>query len=480
MQLARHIAPLDLRAVLTHLAPVLRLLGAVLTVPLLVALIARELEQSAIFGGLALAVWLCGWAGARGQRPDLDLREALVVTALSYLVFGLVSALVFLPAAPFIDGFFEAMSGFTTTGLSVLDVERLPKSLLFFRAYTQWVGGAGIIVLSLVILLGPRKASLQLYASESSAENLVGSVLVTTRIVTKIYLLLTVLGFIVFVAAGMDFFDAILHVMATLSTGGFSPYTRSIGHYDGAGHGAVRLAVTLFMFLGAVSFPLYYYARVEGPRRFFQDLQVRYLIAIAATAALLLCGFSDWSTDRFLNSLFEAMSALTTTGFGLDEADSVSSQRKFVSILLMTVGGTTGSTAGGIKLFRFIVMLKLVAWLNARTLLPQEAKMAITYEGLAISDSEIRQICGFVVLYLALVCLSALVFVFSGFAIPDAIFESASALGTVGLSTGLTSPGLPFGLKLLLIFDMWAGRLEILAVLIVLNPVLWIRRRRSV
>jgi trk system potassium uptake protein TrkH len=476
MQLARYIAPLDIRAVLIHLAAVLRLLGAILTVPLLVALVARELEQSAIFGGLALAVWLCGWAGVRGKRPDLELREALVVTALSYLVFGLVSALAFLPVAPFIDGFFEAMSGFTTTGLSVLDVERLPKSLLFFRAYTQWVGGAGIIVLSLVILLGPGKAALQLYASESSVENLVGSVLITTRIVMKIYLLLTVLGLVVFVAAGMDPFDAILHVMATLSTGGFSPYTESIGHYDGA----VRLAVTLFMVLGAVSFPLYYYARIEGPRRFLQDLQVRYLIAIAATATLLLCGFSDWSTDRFLNALFEATSALTTTGFSLDGAESGADRQKFVTILLMTVGGTTGSTAGGIKLLRCIVILKLVAWLNARILLPQEAKVAITYGGAPVSETEIRQICGVVLLYLALACFSALIFVFAGFGVPDAMFESASALGTVGLSTGITSSGLPFGLKLLLIFDMWAGRLEILPVLIVLNPILWVRRRRSV
>lgn len=479
MQLTRYIAPLDLRAVLIHLAAVLRLLGVILAVPFVAALIAQEFGLSAIFGGLALVAWLCGWAGARARRPDLEFKEALVVTAFAYLIFGFVAALAFLPVAPFIDGFFEAMSGFTTTGLSVMDVERLPKSLLFFRAYSQWVGGAGISVLSLVVLLGPGKSAFQLYASEFGGENLVGSVVATARIVTKIYLLLTLLGLLVFFAAGMEPFDALLHVMATLSTGGFSPYRQSIGHYDGAEHHIVELAVTIFMILGAVNFPLYYFARIEGPRRMFQDLQVRYLIAIVVAAALLFYGFAGWRPERFLDSLFQATSALTTTGFSLGEPSSLSDERKFLSVLLMTIGGTAGSTAGGIKIFRLIVMLKLSAWLVFRALLPQEAKVSITYGGLAVSDTELRQVFGFLILYAALICISSLVFVFHGFAIPDSVFESASALGTVGLSAGVTSPDLPFGLKLLLIFDMWVGRLEILPVLVALCPAAWMRKRRA-
>jgi len=471
MQLSRFISPLDLGAIGKYLGVVLQLLGVVLVVPALVALSLGEYSFAYLFGALALGSYLFGRLAASSRKPDLELREALVVTALAYLTFGLVGALAFLPAANFIDGFFEAMSGFTTTGLSVLDVESLPQSLIFFRAYAQWIGGAGIIVLSLVVLLGPGRAAFKLYASEFGRENLVGSVIATARVVAVIYLGLTALGFLAFIASGLEPFEAAVHALATLSTGGFSPHRESIGHFGPS----VAWAAMGGMLLGAISFPLYYLARREGPRRLLQDLQARYLIVLAAAAALLFLGLEGWRIEALTPSIFHAVSAITTSGFAVSGVSTWPEGSKLLSIFLMIVGGSAGSTAGGIKLFRLILLVRLGGWLVVRSLLPEEAKLPVKYGGLVMSNRELKQIFGFVALYLALVLLTALLLAFAGFGVTDSLFESASALGTVGLSAGVASPQLASWAKLLLIFEMWAGRLEILPVLIVLYPGTWRR-----
>ncbi|MDH5298486.1 MAG: TrkH family potassium uptake protein [Desulfobulbaceae bacterium] len=475
MHLARIIAPLDLRAVLTHLCRVTRLLALVLTLPLAVALLFREWTQAATFALLAAMAFLIGRIRLLPWSPDLEAREGLVVTALTYLLFALAGSVPFLAVAPFADSFFESMSGFTTTGLSTLDVEILPQSLLFFRAYSQWLGGAGIIVLSLVVLMGPGQAAFTLYGSEFGEENLVGSVIATARVVLKAYATLTALGFVAFLAVGMAPFDSMLHVMATLSTGGFSTHTASIGHYQGAN--GVLLAVTLFMFLGAVSFPLYYHLR-RDPGRFRRDEQLRGLLTIGFVAALTAFAVTGFKPHRLLPWLFEMVSSLTTTGFCLTPPAQWPADIRLLSVILMVIGGTAGSTAGGIKLFRLIITARVALRQLIALLLPRETVLATKLNDEPVSDNEIRQIFAFLFLYLAILVFSTLLFTMGGYSLADALFESSSALGTVGLSSGITSPELATGFKLLLIFDMWAGRLEILPILITFYPGrLW--RQRS-
>jgi trk system potassium uptake protein TrkH len=476
MHLVRHISPLDLRVVRTHLAVLLQLLGAALTLPLIVALLAGEFFMGAVFGGLTVGAIGLGRAGARGRPANIELKEALVVTALAYLMFGFVGALALLPVAPLLDGFFEAMSGFTTTGLSVLDLEGLPQSVLFFRAYAQWIGGAGIIVLSLAVLLGPGKAAFRLYTSEYGEENLIGSVIATARVVLGVYTALTAVGFLAYVAAGMGPWDALLHALATLSTGGFSPYSESIARFAGPW---VPLAVTAFMLAGAISFPLYFIARREGLRRIWDDLQLRALLGIWLLATLLFWGAGGWRSDGLLPGLFQAASALTTTGFAVSDASSWPEPLVLITMLLMIVGGSAGSTAGGIKLLRLILLWKVAQVVVVRTLLPEEAKVPLKHNDVAISERDIELLLGFFGLYLAIWLLGAAALALGGFPALDSLFESASALGTVGLSTGVTSPELAGWAKLLLIVEMWAGRLEILPVLVVLYPGTWRWRRRS-
>ncbi|MDH3359999.1 MAG: TrkH family potassium uptake protein [Desulfobulbaceae bacterium] len=473
MHLTRLIAPLDLRAILTHLGALSRLLALILVVPLMVALAAGEWSLALIFIILSITTFIVGYFRPLSWDPPLEIREGLVVTALAYLLFALIGSLPFCKVAPFADSFFEAMSGFTTTGLSVLDLNHLPTSLLFFRAYSQWIGGAGIIILSLVLLLGPGQTSFTLYTSEFGEENLVGNVIATARIVMKVYLGLTLFGFLAYLVAGMTPFNAILHIMATISTGGFSPHPDSIGQYQN-NHG-ITITITLFMLAGAISFPLYYFLRSE-PGRFLRDEQFRTLLLITGLAALFII---ITTAGKPSEQIFATTSALTTTGFSITPPNQWSSTLWTTCVILMVIGGTAGSTAGGIKLFRLIIMAKLIYRQLLSLLLPKETVLVTKLNNKTVNNDETHRIFAFVSLYLAILALSTLLLVTGGFTPADAIFESASALGTVGLSCGITSPKLALGYKLLLIFNMWAGRLEILPVLISLYPGRWWRQRNT-
>jgi trk system potassium uptake protein TrkH len=187
---------------------------------------------------------------ARQGREDIGFTEGLVITALLYLVAALVGAVPFLSVVGFADAFFESMSGFTTTGLTLVPLTDLPRSLLFFRAFSQWIGGAGIVVLTLVLLLRTTKPAHRLYVSEAGEGEILGSVRTTAAAVAKVYLVLTGAAILLFFGSGMDTFDAVLHALATVSTGGFSPYADSLGHFP---QRSVRLAVIFFMLVGATS-----------------------------------------------------------------------------------------------------------------------------------------------------------------------------------------------------------------------------------
>lgn len=477
MHLTRYIAPINLGSVVAHLRLVLRFLGVILLPPVVVALIFREFYFALLFGSLAAGFLLLGWVKVSRHRPDLELKEALVVTALAYLIFSMAGGLVYLHQAPFIDGFFEAMSGFTTTGLSILNLSQLPRSLLFFRASTQWVGGAGIIVITLVILAGPGKTPFRLYVAEFGGENIVGSVVATARVVIKVYLILTLLGFLALWGAGMTPFDALLHVLTAVSTGGFSPHPDSIGYYQ---RPAIEIAVTVLMVLGAINLPLFYLARREGPSRLFRDLQLRYLIGIMLIGTFFFVGALGWRYQSILPGLFQATSAITGTGFSIVDLDTWPEGSRLLSVGLMLIGGSTGSTAGGIKLLRLIVLIKLGEWLLVRVLLPQEARLpSIRYGSMTISDLEVKEIAGFVLLFILIFAVSAVALAMAGYNAIDSLFESASALGTVGLSSGIASADSPIWVKLLLTFEMWVGRLEILPALVFLYPWTWKWRRRS-
>jgi len=475
MKLKQFVTPARKAVVLDNSCQILLLFGYLLIPPLVTSLLFREFLYAGLLGGEALVCFLPRVVLGKKAVFDLATTEAVVVTALAYLLFSILGAVLFLPVAPFVDGLFEAMSGITTTGLSVMPVESLPGTLLFFRSYSQWIGGAGIVIVSL-LLIGPGKSAFRLYASEYGDVNLAGDVKSTAKVVVKIYLALTALGFLAFLASGMGAFYALLHIMSTVSTGGFSPFSASIGAYQSP---FIRIVVVVFMAAGGISFISYYAFQNRRWRDFFRDSQLRAMLLIMGVSTLLLLPAGGIFPENILTGLFHVASAVSTTGFSLNDSSLWSEEMKFATILLMFVGGGAGSTAGGIKLFRLFVALHVIKRLVARVLLPAEARLSFTYDRRSVGDPEIMGACGIIVLYMLSISATALVLTASGISMADAIFESTSALATVGLSVGVTSADLPALSKVFLSLNMWAGRIEILPVLILLYPRIWKRKRRE-
>lgn len=476
MNIHRFVAPIRIE-IFTHLRRPLRLLGIALLAPTLVGAVFREWTAVLTFGAIALACYGSGWVRDDTVAKEPSLRDSVVTTALSYLLWSLVGGLAFWIAAStsFIDGFFEAMSGFTTTGLSVMRVEELPKSLVFFRAYSQWIGGAGIVILTVIVLPGPRNLAFRLSRAERNDENLRGSVVATARVLMIVYGTLTLVGFLAYLVSGMGAFDAACHALSTLSTGGFSSYDENLGRFPLR---FVPITATFLMLAGATAFPLYYRSWKRSWTEFFADPQFRVLLFVflGASALGILAAGRDQS---YVTSVFHVTSALTTTGFNVTGVPEWSPAFRLLCIALMIVGGSLGSTSGGIKLFRVIVMWQVARWWLLKAQLPSEATLSIRYGGRETEPDDSRRVLAFFFLYLLMLGGSTVLISFAGFPAYDALFESASALGTVGLSTGITSAELPSWVKLVLAVDMWAGRLEMLPVLILLYPRTWWARRSA-
>jgi trk system potassium uptake protein TrkH len=480
--LRRYIKPIDLSVVFYYLSELIGVLGIILVVPLAASLFFKEYEASLLLAAMILAFYGFSYLINKLQPDYLKkpaLRDALIVTALIYLVYSFLGGIVFklVPNHSYIDGVFEVMSGLTTTGLTLFNPETLPKTLVFFRSYTQWLGGLGIIIISLALLFRPGGAPFKLYASEFGEENIVGSVVKTSRTVIKIYAVLTAAGFVLFVASGMGLYDGLIHIMSAISTGGFTAYRDSIGHY---GSPIISLSVCLVMFLGAVSFPLYYKMTKRGIGDFFKDIQVRTLFIIIVVSSVLFFINFGFYYKELIPSVFQSITSISTTGFNTIDTLALSDKSKYITILLMIAGGSMSSTAGGIKILRFIVLISALRWLVWKNSLPEETKLSMKVGRVEISSNTLSVVMGLVTAYMLILFFSTLALMYiENFSFVDSLFEVASAQGTVGLSVGITRPNMHVLSKLLFIFDMWVGRLEIIPVLILLSPMTWLKSAKK-
>ncbi len=463
---------------LGQLAIVLALLTAV---PLIVAVL--EGEYTVAWRCLGV-IALLGTAGLLARTPPpkrIQTNEALSVVALAFVLAPLLMSFPMMGhGISFVDALFESVSGITTTGLSILgSVHEEPKSALFLRAWLQWYGGLGIVVFSVALMAGHHMASRQLVQPESeSGEGLATTTRVHARRMLSVYLTLTVVAFVLLTLFGVDAFDALSHTLAAVSTGGFSTFDRSLGGFTGFS----PYLLMLISLGGAVAFPLYYRTFRNGPRELLADVELRGLLAMVIVSCLLLALLLHVSNgmgwgDAFRHGFLMGVSAQSTTGFSSLDVTQLSAATKLMLILSMAAGGTVGSTAGGLKILRLLIFLRLLQLVIRRTAMPTHAVAEPHLGGRRLEEAEIIRALLLMVLFVAVVLLSWLPFVLSGYAPLDALFEVVSAIGTVGLSTGITGAGLAPGLKLLLCLDMWFGRLEIVAFLVVLYPWTWIGKR---
>jgi trk system potassium uptake protein TrkH len=379
----------------------------------------------------------------------------------------------------FLDALFEAISGVTTTGLSTkATLVGAPATFLFARAWMEWYGGLGIVVLSLALVMQPGLVAKSLAAPETETDDLAGGARARAQRVLRVYGALTALGVIGSLLVGVGFFDAVLYTFAAVSTGSFAPHDGSLATLGWLAQGWI----TLLCLAGAI--PLTFYHRMllekRGVAVDFLQLQAvviaSVVVSLAVGASMRLNAGMAWPQVLHHAPLL-AFSAQTTAGFSSMPCVQLDAGSKLLLIFSMLVGGGAGSTAGGFKLLRLLIAVSLFRLILLRTCLPKHAVIESRLAGHRLQGEEIHAALLLILLFVAVVALSWLPFVAMGYSPLDSLFEVVSATGTVGLSVGLTSATLPVLLKAILCVDMLMGRLEIIAWLVMLYPGTWFGRR---
>lgn len=459
-------------------------LGAMLAVlslpPAALALYSGEfcvaLSYALIAAGLAAAAW-----GGRNlpKTESIQSNEAIVVVGLAFVLTPVLMAIPLTVGglAPD-DALFESVSAITTTGLSTLTtVEGMSSTFLFERAWLQWCGGLGISVLSVALLMGQHAAARRL-ANPLSDTSIATTARTQARQILRVYIILTLAGTLALSLVLGDVFVPLVTMLSTLSTGGFSPFDASIAALPTSG----AWIVTVFSFLGAVPLLLYHQVLERKPGRLIADPELRtlFMLVLLASAAVSLSLWWNLGFDparAIQHGVMLGTSAQTTTGFSSTDVAALDPTSKLLLMLSMFVGGGSGSTAGGIKLLRLLVILRVVQFYLRRVAMPPHAVAQPRMSGQVLNREETDLALLIAALFAMVIALSWLAFVAYGHPPLDALFEVTSAVGTVGLSSGITGADLEGPLKFVLCIDMLAGRLEALALLVILYPATWTGRR---
>lgn len=420
--------------------------------------------------------YLCRNAG------DVKLKHAMAISSIAWLAIPLFSALPFIMIQGMtpLNSVFESVSGWTGTGLSMIPApSELTHTIQFWRSLIQWVGGVGVIVLMISIISRPGTAMFFLYRAEGRDDKILPRITGTVRMIWWIYFLLTIISLLILLIVKMPFWDSINHAMVTIGTGGFSVKDASIASYNNP---LIEFALIPIMLMGAVPFLVHYKILKGSPGEFLKDLQCRamlFLIFLTA-AGLTLANYANYG-GWFLSlrySLFQIVSGLTCTGLQTAQVHLWTPTAQIIVILVMVLGGAAGSTAGGIKIIRGAALYSGIGWWLDKISMSQRAVVVHKFGEKTLTDENMNALISEAALitFLWFVFLILGIFVMlqiapQSYHLDDVVFEVASAQGNVGLSTGITSPEMAWFGKIMLIFNMWIGRLEIIPIIVMFKLV---------
>jgi trk system potassium uptake protein TrkH len=461
-------------------------LGAVQLVPGLAALFFRE--PALPYLASAAASGIVGASMAMSTRSDdtrLRAREGFFAVAVAWFLASAAGSLPYVLAGvlPPVDAFFEAVSGFTTTGsTAIADVESLPRALLLWRAMTQWLGGVGIIVFAIALMPLLGVGGMQLFKAEVAgpeANKITPRLAETAKRLWYVYVGLTTLECALLVLGGMSFYDAICHAFTTVSTGGFSTRNASIGAWHSP---FIEWTVIVFMLLGGINFALHYRILTGNAREALRDDELRYFLAVVGggTVVVAIALWPGHGESVVRAALFQLTSVVTTTGYATVDFEGWPSLALIVLLQVMVLGAMTGSTSGGLKTLRTLIGLRALASVFVRQLHPQAVSRPVRYAGRRVPDDVLAGIWAFFTAYFLIAALVAALVAAAGYDLVTALSASLTTLGNVGPGMGQIGPfdnfsHFPGGVKLLLAGAMLAGRLEIFTVLILFHPVFWRR-----
>lgn len=463
----------DIKIIANILGFLFVILGIVEIIPAFFALYYNEDIFAFLLPSLFLIISGIIISSSIKVETEVRFMHAMVVAALIYPIASFFGAIPFLKYGllSFFDASFESISGFTTTGLTMFSkVESLPKSILLWRSFMQWVGGIGIVLLMLTVLeVSGGAVAYRFYQAEARSERIKPRVISTIKLLWWIYILYTFLAILLFYVAGMNFFDSINHTFALLSTGGFSTKTTSFASFNST---RINIIAMLVMLMGATNFYVHYKFLTGERKDAFKNIELRLILGI-----ILLGTFVFFlKTGEFVNSAFQVVSATTTTGASTIELAKLDDFSKSFLSLLMVFGANSGSTGGGVKSIRIVIILAALYWYIKQSILPERAMIRHEINGNEISDEALHAAEFFTLLYLIMLSLSSLFLMAYGYNTADALFEAASALSNVGLSVGITSAKAAFAVKLVLFIDMWFGRIEIIPFFVLLGSIFYRRR----
>jgi len=442
------------------------------------------LDSAIIF----LIVGMMIYIPVRNHRRELRLRDGFLIVSCSWLAVVLVGAVPFLlltePQLSVVDAVFESMSGFTTTGATIItNVDVLPRAVLYYRMQTQWLGGMGIIVLAVAILPMLRIGGMQLFRAETPGPmkdaKLTPRITETAKALWLLYLGITVLCIAAYDMGGMDLFDAVGHAFATVATGGFSTHNESMAYWNNPILEAIAM---FFMFIAGINFSLHFFAwRRASMQAYFNDHELRAYTALLAvfillaTFALYLTNTFDSFSASFRHGAFHVVSVMTTTGFTTDPFYIWPSFVPLLLIFVAFIGGCAGSTAGGMKVIR-IILLNQQALREIRRLIHPYAVIPVKFEGRSASPTVLSAVWGFFFLFIASFAIMTMLLTATGLdmvtsysAVVACIANMGPALGKAGLHyADLNDPA-----KIILCFAMLLGRLEIYTLLVLMLPEFW-------
>jgi trk system potassium uptake protein TrkH len=439
-----------------------------------------------------LATLACGaalWGLLPRPARDLNQREGLLMVCATWVATSAFGALPFALSPHFptlTDAFFESASGFTTTGATVLtDVEVLPTAIQLWRHLTHWLGGMGIVVLGIAILPLVGHGGMQLYRAEFSgarSEKLKPRIAETAAALWRIYLVLTVLEVVALQLAGLSLFDALCHTFSTLGTGGFSTKTASIAAFDSL---AVEAILVVFMLLAGMSFIQHYRLLIERrPRAVVEDVELRAYLAVVAAASLVIAAVlvveqTAEPGPALRAALFQVTSIVTTTGFATADFERWAPLPQLILLTLMFVGGCTGSTAGGIKVSRVLLLVKVVSR-EFKRMVEHRGVFAVRLGGRVVPEEAVQSLLSLVYLALMVNFVSVLLLAMVGIDVLTSISAVTASMFNIGPGLGTVGPAenyghLPALAKWVLTLCMIAGRLEFYTVIVILMPQFWRR-----